>query len=67
MKILHVSDCQGDLGIFEKACLNESDIVVGTGDLLPNILHDGTVDQKKKILDIKKNFLMQTNIELSDY
>ncbi len=42
MKILHVSDCHGDLGIFEKACQNDSDIVVNTGDFLPNILYDGT-------------------------
>lgn len=41
MRILHISDCQGDLKIFEDACLNDSDIVIDTGDLLPNKLHDG--------------------------
>jgi len=68
MRILHISDCQGDLKIFEDACLNDSDIVIDTGDLLPNKLHDGLiVDQKKKTPNIKKCFYMRINTELSDY
>lgn len=67
MKILHISDCQGDLGKFEKACLNESDIVVDSGDLLPNILHDGTnsgskeddIRYQEKFLDANKHRIIR--------
>ncbi len=48
MKILHISDCHGDMDHFIQACLNQSDIVVSSGDFLPNMLPNGTLSKTGK-------------------